>query len=508
MLSVLLIQRLHQSLWLDEFPVALVTARGFWEAVSARVIGLLAAPPHFALVYLSRIMFGGSELALRLPSLVAAFAAALVLRRLVQETFDRENADLSLVFFLTNPQVLRAASTARPYTLALLFLNLSAWALVRWHKQGRLTPGLLSAVCASMAVWCHATFLLPGAALALWALWVSFDRKQGGAEMRRRFCQIIVIGLAALVFLTPCFQFTLRPLWGAQHFLARHVSAPRWEDVVFTCSPALCYLLAQRLMRGAWSGIAAAIGVLSLVAAIVMLGLPPMTLLLIPLAALWFRRSGGLPPVCGGATLYLLWLLLPVVTAYVLQLSLGLRVFDARYCMAVCAPAAVLLALMLQPSGTARVPAALTISIGALIYACATGSAMHENWSDALRWTGGASAPRQAAIFVQPCFSEQLSVPWIRDSANQQVLLSPLSYYPVAGEVHYVPCLLEYPPFRKILQDELSIVLRKKHPFVLVTRIEHGVRGDVRAMAEQAGYAPPLVMRFGAIEVAAYSAAL
>jgi len=127
-----------------------------------------------------------------------------------------------------------------------------------------------------------------------------------------------------------------------------------------------------------------------------------------------------------------------------------------------------------------------------------------EDWRGALGKIAELERTHELDVFLQPCFSEQLSVEWINDPKVKEVLLSPLKRYSVKSKVQYVPCLLDYPPFRKVFEDQIEDTFKARRSFVLLTRYENTSRELVNSWAAANGYASPQFFYFGMIEVALY----
>src|SRR5205823_2604271 len=97
-------------------------------------------------------------IALRMPSVIAACVATLLLYRLGKRLLDREAALLAGIVFVASAGVAFHAADARPYALALAFLVASTLALVRWLDRRRTRDLIAYAVLAALTVYTHYLF--------------------------------------------------------------------------------------------------------------------------------------------------------------------------------------------------------------------------------------------------------------------------------------------------------------------------------------------------------------
>ncbi|HEY0758003.1 MAG TPA: glycosyltransferase family 39 protein [Acidisarcina sp.] len=204
-----------RPLWFDEmFTFDLATAPT-WRLFKA---GLTADgnPPVYALLArVSMHIFGASEAALRLPSLIAYLAAIVLLYKFVRYRQDGLTALLAVMVFVTHPWPSYYATEARPYAIVLLFaaLSLTGWRMaVSAHHPRRWGIWIMSASIAAAVLSYHMALpavLLPVAAGELWR---SFQRK-------RLDLALIGAGAAALLPLV----YTLRLIRATKTLMLAHV---------------------------------------------------------------------------------------------------------------------------------------------------------------------------------------------------------------------------------------------------------------------------------------------
>jgi mannosyltransferase len=94
-----------------------------------------------------------TEIALRLPSVLAMAGAVYFLYRIADRLLDRETATLASFVFLCTASFF--AVDARPYALALLSLTASTYLLLRWIDGGRMFDALLYVAASALLVYAH-----------------------------------------------------------------------------------------------------------------------------------------------------------------------------------------------------------------------------------------------------------------------------------------------------------------------------------------------------------------
>ncbi len=109
--------QLHESLWLDELHTSWVVSDGLAEIPSRAAVGNQGSL-YFGLVWISTKLFGHSDAALRLPSLIAGVLlvpAVFLLGRACGA--GRAGAMAGSVFAALDPLAMYYALEARPYAL-------------------------------------------------------------------------------------------------------------------------------------------------------------------------------------------------------------------------------------------------------------------------------------------------------------------------------------------------------------------------------------------------------
>jgi mannosyltransferase len=110
---------------------------------------------HYIVLKLWTSLAGTSEVALRLPSLVAAVASLIVFYRLVGRLFDPRVAQVATVLLALNPYFLRAGLFARPYAFLILWSVCATLVVVRALEEPTRKRWLLYGVVAVIGLHIH-----------------------------------------------------------------------------------------------------------------------------------------------------------------------------------------------------------------------------------------------------------------------------------------------------------------------------------------------------------------
>jgi hypothetical protein len=157
---------LRAPLWLDETLSYWQVSGGFsriWE----RSAQMPSSIGYLYTLWLAKSILGASEIALKIPSLLAALGALYFLYRAARELFDQETAFLATIFFCLENNVLFAATDARPYAFALLATNVAIFAFARWMSTHETRNAVFFGVAAAAILYFHYLFsvILPAFAI-------------------------------------------------------------------------------------------------------------------------------------------------------------------------------------------------------------------------------------------------------------------------------------------------------------------------------------------------------
>ncbi len=403
---------LPSSLLLDEFGTWWVSGGPPGE-ILARARLFPQSVPYAAIVRVARAIGGSGEIALRLPSLLAAAAAAWVLFRLGRELFDRESGLFAAAIFSGYPLVCFAAGDARPYAFGVLSTTGALWALVRWLDRGRVREALVYVALASVSVYFQYLFatMFVVHALYAWRRW----RRRGP------------VGLASLAAAAGGIALLTAPAALLVREIGRDRAVHAFEPV-----PGAAGLFLAVVPTGV---IAALLGSVLIGAAF---------------GVVRFRRGEMVGPAAregaarsSGDAVYLsaLCAVLPAVLLFALSRATGTSVFVPRYMICMIPGQALLLARALRAVEPARgrtaiVAGYLVIQILARGTRIAHGS---ENWRGAAAAVAEANGVRP--VLLSGTYTESRDVGRVRSAEHAAYLRAPLEFYPAGGPTALLPLL-------------------------------------------------------------------
>ena len=147
-----------RSLWLDE-AISYWAASGTLKDLYSRIMEYQGQSPLFFILVRAAVgLFGPSEFALRLPSLVFAVLTIFFVYLEGRRAADRETGLTAVIILLGLGETTVAATNARPYSMGLAMAVMSVYFLESWDLTGRARDGLLYVVSALLTVYSHYLF--------------------------------------------------------------------------------------------------------------------------------------------------------------------------------------------------------------------------------------------------------------------------------------------------------------------------------------------------------------
>jgi len=262
---------IRSPLWLDETFSYSQIAGGFRQIWARQ---MLSFPAYSYILWLTKTLFGPSEVVLRMPSVLAMIAATFVLYRAAREFFSSDVAVIVAVVFCLHPTVAFAAVDARPYAFAVLVVNCAILSFARWMKTNSHRDGIFFGVSAAGIFYFHYLFgvILPAFAILLVVMkgreWRSWAPKVAAAAVP--FALMLPPVIPTLLYL-----FRTGPMHVFDH-------APEASDFLFTLAPGdvltvfvgVCFLAATLRKLESPSGESLQVGLTGLLLAVV-----PLTIL-------------------------------------------------------------------------------------------------------------------------------------------------------------------------------------------------------------------------------------
>ncbi len=145
---------IRAPLWRDEAVSYWQIAAGFSQ-IWPRQFVALSFPAYSYILWLSTKLIGTSEIALRIPSVIAMLGAVYLLYLAAREIFEREIAIIAAVIFCLHPIVVFAAIDIRPYAFGVLVTNAAILILLRLRRSGSNWLTVLFGLTAAWIIWFH-----------------------------------------------------------------------------------------------------------------------------------------------------------------------------------------------------------------------------------------------------------------------------------------------------------------------------------------------------------------
>ena len=226
---------IRSSLWLDEFSTLWAVEAGFGDMLRRVPVVMGQSPFYYVFAWASIHLFGESEVALRLPSLLAVAGASVVIGYAAKELGGRKAAAWASGLFWLSYTAIWASVDARPYGLAFLFAAIAMLGFIRVCTAGRPRDRALWIVGAAGLVWAHYIFApFLGGLAAAYILRPTLRSRYSPARA------LVDLGAIALVVLPAMAQ------------VAAMVRAPQGQAWMFQSSPLAVVGLIVPFALGAW----------------------------------------------------------------------------------------------------------------------------------------------------------------------------------------------------------------------------------------------------------------
>src|SRR4030067_2156597 len=135
---ILRLFKLDQSLWLDEaINVTFVKNLNLKSLIFDYSVGDFHPPFYHILLRGWVLLFGTSEIAVRMPSVILGLATIYVVYLITKKLFENKTALISATLIATSPLHIYYSQEARMYMLAAFFATLSVYFFVSILKTDR-----------------------------------------------------------------------------------------------------------------------------------------------------------------------------------------------------------------------------------------------------------------------------------------------------------------------------------------------------------------------------------
>jgi 4-amino-4-deoxy-L-arabinose transferase-like glycosyltransferase len=400
------------SIWLLAIraPLRLDETGSFWQ-ISSGFSGIwprqfisLSFPAYSYILWLCSHIFGTSEIALRIPSVLAMCAAAAALYVIAREIFSQEIAAISVVLFCLNPTVIFEAIDVRPYAFAVFTSNLAILAMLRLRRSESWWLAVPTGVASALPIYFHHLFgvILP----AIWMLFLVLRTTTFKSTLKDLLLALASFTLALLPLLPG-----LRYLF---HTAGSHVyeTPPEFSRLFWTVAPG--WLLPTFLVAGTF--------------------------------ALVLRRGARTElssPAKHDALFCFALGLVPLLILFSVSEWTTLHLFASRHCL-VAAPGISLCwgwaVSRLRSAGVRLLFSCLFVGVSAFSYFTLSAARQHETpWKYALEFVEREASADHAPVLICSGFIESNSLPMPADAPAASFVLAPLSYYHLSVPVIALP---------------------------------------------------------------------
>jgi len=376
---------------------------GIWQ----RQFLSLGSPAYSYILWFSTKLLGTSEIALRMPSVLAMLGAAYLLYLAARELVDPQFAAIATIVFSLNYSVVFGAIDVRPYAFAVLLTSASILTLLRLRTNDSNWLAALFGLLAAGVVYFH--FLFAAILPALLVCFVAF-RARNRKILLRQCCIALAVFTAACIPLVPELQYLARTP-------NSHVVGP---------TPDLSAL--RRALVPEWLFLSAA--------------------LTFALTALFFaarNRPVGIMHFERWQVLFVACLAsIPVAILYTASVATSLPIFSTHYHRLSAIPGISLCWAMalyrFRPNVVRATFCIIFVGLTASPYVRSPKSKEHDySWKYALRVVEDRSAKDDAPVVICSNFIEANYVAMPTESPKADRLFAPLSYYKITSPIVPLP---------------------------------------------------------------------
>lgn len=163
-LARLWIVPLPSSLWVDEMATVFVVQHGA-DDPSLKIAPQVGASIYYALPRIAERILGFSEVAYRIPSVLAMLGALFLIAKIAARLIHPDAAWFAVFLCIVMREFNSQAADARPYALATLIAAAGVWFLIRWLDTARWLDAALFVIAAALLWRVH---------LLLWPMYLLF----------------------------------------------------------------------------------------------------------------------------------------------------------------------------------------------------------------------------------------------------------------------------------------------------------------------------------------------
>jgi 4-amino-4-deoxy-L-arabinose transferase-like glycosyltransferase len=447
--------------WLDETG-SYYFASSPWPELWPGLAHSVQSPLHSHLLWCLFHAGFTSEIALRVPSILAMLVAALLVYRVTVRLADRETAALAAVFFSAMPAIQTQAGYARTYAFAMVFGLAALLAYLRWTESQALRDMLLCGFFLSLTFYCHVLFVAAAVILATYSVW----RIVALGDVRK---QHLIVGAALYgILCIPILPYYLRAARNAEEF--------GWPG-----GPGI-----QEVLTASGLGLVSGALIITVGAAVFLTRKP---------------RFVQLPFKDGTLAFLAAWCLAPIVVIYLYSRFGAASLLVDRYMLMIFAGQAVAFACLIRRFSPPFIRVGITCATALLLVVGLYGRApwaksLREDWREVLSGVREKLPSSDTVLLFHSGFIEAKSLARLQKPETLGFILAPLAAYPVQARIVAMP---EVPleGAAEYMQEKLDAVMNSERDFFFVGG-EQWVTWLIPRVVRK-GYDPILVSRSGRV---------
>ena len=196
-----------RGIWLDEAISVHQAKLGLSDMLENIFYGDRHPPLHHLSLWLTVKVFGTSELAVRLPSLIAGTLVIPALYELGRELFDRRTGLIAAAFVAVSPLLIWYAQEARMYAFVTLFGVLALLTQVRVMRSPTVGNWALYILATSALLWSHYFGLLLIGVQQVVFIYLILQRRRAGEADRALMIGFAYSAVVLVLQLIPLLAF-------------------------------------------------------------------------------------------------------------------------------------------------------------------------------------------------------------------------------------------------------------------------------------------------------------
>ena len=222
--AVLRLISINQSLWLDEaINVNVANGLGFKDLVINYSLGDFHPPLYHVLLKSWILLFGASEISVRLPSVILGVGTVFITYLIAKILFEKKTALISATLMATAPLHIYYSQESRMYMLAAFFASASCYFLISILKKTSLLLWFGFIVSTTLMLYSD---YIPHILVLVMVIYLFINRRKISRSTRASFIPAFIV---ILILFSPWLLILPKQI---QTGLSTAAASPAWAQVV------------------------------------------------------------------------------------------------------------------------------------------------------------------------------------------------------------------------------------------------------------------------------------